>query len=105
MYEWNTLLPWVWKKRKNLTASTFHEMSYNFSKAGKESLAKTRSHVRVLSCFGPVKFACCINSCICYTGPYADLDKCPKCGTSRLNAAHVPTLVRNVTVLMRGFSG
>jgi hypothetical protein len=60
-------------------------MSYNFSKAGMENLAKTRSHVRALSRFEPVKFACCINSCICYTGPYADLDKCPKCGTSRLN--------------------
>src|SRR5258708_21526032 len=49
------------------------------------SVAETRSHVRALSRFGPMKFACCINSCICYTGPYADLDKCAKCGTSRLN--------------------
>lgn len=73
------------KIRNNLTASTFHEMSYNFSKAGMENLAKTRSHVRALSRFEPVKFACCINSCICYTGSYADLEECPKCGTSRLN--------------------
>jgi hypothetical protein len=71
--------------RNNLTASTFHEMSYNFSKAGMVTLAKTRSHVRALSRFEPVKFACCINSCICYTGPYADLDECPNCGTSRLD--------------------
>jgi Transposase family tnp2 len=40
---------------------------------------------RALSRFEPVKFVCCINSCVCYTGPYADLDKCPRCGTSRLN--------------------
>src|SRR6266849_7521667 len=32
-----------------------------------------------------MKFACCINLCICYTGPYANLDKCPNCKTSRLN--------------------
>jgi len=50
-----------------------------------ENLAKTRSHVRALSRCEPVKIACCINSCICYTGQYADLDKCPKCKTSRLN--------------------
>jgi Transposase family tnp2 len=73
------------KIRNNLTASTFHEMSYNFSKAGMKNLAETRSHVRALSRFEPVKFACCINSCICYTGPYADYDKCPNCGISRLN--------------------
>ena len=50
-----------------------------------KDLAKTRSHVRDLSRFEPVKFVCCINSCICYTGPYADLDKCPKCETLRLD--------------------
>jgi hypothetical protein len=27
--------------------------------------------------FEPVEFACCINSCICYTGPYADLEEWP----------------------------
>ena len=48
-------------------------------------IAKTRSHVRALARFEPVEFACCINSCICYTALYADLDKCPNCKTSRLN--------------------
>src|SRR6266852_7528973 len=50
-----------------------------------QNLAKTQSHVWALACFEPVKFTCCINLCICYTGPYADLDKCPNCKTSRLN--------------------
>jgi len=84
-HDLDILRPFGMKIRNNLTASTFHEMSHNFSKAGMENLAKTRSRVRALSRFEPVKFACCINSCICYTGLYADLDKCPKCGTSRLN--------------------
>ena len=60
-------------------------MSYNFSKAGMKNLARTRLHVRALSHFEPVKFACCINSCICYTGPYTNLEECPKCRTSHLN--------------------
>src|SRR5882757_4319239 len=60
-------------------------MSYNFSNAGMENLAKMRSHVRTLSCFEPVKLACCINLCICYTGPYAKLKECPKCRTSCLH--------------------
>jgi hypothetical protein len=35
------LRPYGMKIRNNLTASTFHEMSHNFSKAGMENLAKT----------------------------------------------------------------
>ena len=75
------------KIRNNLTETTFHEMSYNFSNAGMKNLAQTRAHVRDLSRFKPMKFTCCINSCMCYTGLYADLDECPNCGTSRLNGS------------------
>ena len=75
------------KIRNNLTALAFNEMLYNFSKAGMENLAKTRSHVRSLSHFEPIEFACCINSCICYTGPYAELEECPKCRTSHLDGS------------------
>jgi hypothetical protein len=32
-----------------------------------------------------MQFACCLNSCICYTGPYAKLDECPKCKMLRLD--------------------
>ena len=34
----------------------------------------------------------CINSCIAYTGPFKDLDKCPKCATERYkeNSNKVP---------------
>jgi hypothetical protein len=84
-YDLDILRPFGMKIRNNLTAPSFDEMSYNFSKAGMKNLAKTRSHVWALSRFEAVKFACCINSCICYTGPYASLDECPKCGTSRLD--------------------
>jgi hypothetical protein len=89
-HDLDILRPFAMKIRNNLTASTFNEMAYNFSKSGMETLAKTRSHVRALSRFKPVEFACCINSCICYTGPYADLHECPKCKTSRLNESGQP---------------
>jgi len=84
-HDLDILRPFGMKIRNNLTTLAFHEMSYNFCKAGMVNLAKTRSHVRALSHFEPMKFACCINSCICYTGPYADLDECTKCKTSHLN--------------------
>ena len=73
------------KLRNNLTDLTFNEMFFTFPNAGMESLAKMRSHIQALSRFESVEFACYINSCICYTGLYADLDKCPKCKTSCLN--------------------
>ena len=50
-----------------------------------ENLAKMQLHVQALSHFEPMKFTCCINSCICYTGPYANLEECLKCRTSCLN--------------------
>jgi hypothetical protein len=31
----------------------------------------------------PVTHDMCVNSCIAYTGPFSNLDSCPKCGTSR----------------------
>jgi len=71
--------------RNNLTALAFNEMCYTFSKTGMENLARTQSHVRSLSCFRPIVFVCCVNLCICYTGKYADLDKCLKCKMSHLN--------------------
>jgi len=75
------------KMRNNLTALAFDEMVYNFSKAGMLNFAKIRSHVWYLSCFKPIEFACCINSCICYAGPYAELEECPKCKMSRLDGS------------------
>jgi len=75
------------KMRNNLTALAFDEMAYNFSKAGMLNFAKTRSHVQYLSRFKPIEFACCINSCICYAGLYAELEECPKCKTSCLDGS------------------
>src|SRR5260221_6833760 len=63
-YDLDILRPFAMKIRNNLTASTFHEMSDNFSKAGMDSIAKTRSQVRTMSRFSAVKFACVINYCI-----------------------------------------
>jgi len=39
-YDLDILHPFAMKIRNNLTTSTFHEMSYNFSKVGMESLTK-----------------------------------------------------------------
>ena len=37
-----------------------------------------------LACVVPVKYNCCINSCILYTAQYACLPTCPYCNEARL---------------------
>lgn len=59
-------------------------MSYKISRAGMES-DQDATPCSGSPAFEPVKFAFCINSCLWHSGPYADLDECPKRGTSRLN--------------------
>jgi hypothetical protein len=44
-HDLDILCPFTIKIKNNLTALTFHEMLYNFSKVGMESLAKMQSHV------------------------------------------------------------
>ena len=48
------------------------------------SLKTTLKRVQFLAGFQPERYDCCINSCICFTGPYVDLTTCPTCNTDRL---------------------
>ena len=84
-HDLDILCLFVMKTRNNLTTSVFNEILYSFSKGGMESLANMQSHVQYLSCFKLVEFACCVNSCVCYVGLYANLDKCLKCEMLHLN--------------------
>jgi hypothetical protein len=83
-FDLSILCPFMFKIRNNLATSTFNEMSHIFPRIDVKDLNKTWSHVQTLSCFKPMEFACCINLCICYTGLYANLNKCPNCNTLHL---------------------
>jgi len=84
-HDLDILCPFVIMLRNNLTALSFDEMLYIFSNAGMETLAKTRSHAQYLSHFEPIKLECCVNSYVCFTGPHAGLNECPRCKMLRLN--------------------
>ena len=84
-HDLDILRPFAMMLRNNLTALSFDKMSYTFSNAGMETLAKTRSHAQYLSRFEPVKLECCVNSCVCFTGLHASLNECLRCKMSRLN--------------------
>ncbi|KEP49798.1 transposase family Tnp2 protein [Rhizoctonia solani 123E] len=60
------------------------------SHASLPSLKNLRSRILALCGLKPVVYDCCKNSCVCFAGPFADLDACPECQTPRLNAAGAP---------------
>ena len=49
-----------------------------------------RSRVKFLSGFSPELYDCCTNSCVCYVGPHANLDRCPYCKADRFGANKKP---------------
>ena len=47
------------------------------------------ARLRTLTGINHVRIACCKNSCIAYTGVYADLENCPLCNEPRRNKKNV----------------
>lgn len=46
--------------------------------------------LRILSGLEFRSYDCCINSCVCFLGRYAELNACPICDEPRLNSAGNP---------------
>ena len=42
-----------------------------------------RAKAQSLAGIEPLRFDCCVDSCVCYAGHYASLEKCPRCGAPR----------------------
>jgi hypothetical protein len=51
-----------------------------------------KKHVCALSGLQPICYGCCINSCVCFTGPYEHHTTCPnpQCNEPRFNAKGLP---------------
>jgi hypothetical protein len=77
------LRAYAYKIDERLTDKAFNKLHFVFPTAPIESLKRTETRVQSLSGFQPVRYDRCINSCICYTGPYEDLGKCPVCSIDR----------------------
>jgi hypothetical protein len=74
------------KVEDGLTDVTFNKLHFAFPQASIDTLKNTEKHIQSLSGFQPVRYDCCPSSCVCYTGPYETLLKCPKCDTDRYKA-------------------
>lgn len=42
-----------------------------------------RAKAKALADIEPLRFDCCVGSCVCYAGHYASLEKCPRCNEPR----------------------
>ena len=71
------------KTQDHLTNATFQRLSSVFRDHTLPSWKETRSRVAFLSGLQSVVYDCCPNSCCCFVGPYADLDKCQYCNSAR----------------------
>jgi hypothetical protein len=74
------------KLEERLTDKAFNKLRFVFPQAPIDTLKNTEKRVQFLSGFQPVRYQCCPSSCVCYTGPYETLNKCPKCNTDRYKA-------------------
>ncbi|KIY52505.1 hypothetical protein FISHEDRAFT_35274 [Fistulina hepatica ATCC 64428] len=75
---------------KHMPLDTFQRLSLAFPESNIKSWYLTQKRAAELSCFNPEKFDCCINCCMCFVGPHADLARCLHCHEARLNARGRP---------------
>ena len=73
------LLGYTLKVEDHLSDCTFGQIAKAFPNSSQDSLKMVKKCVQSLAGFRPVHYSCCINSCICFIGPYKDLTECPNC--------------------------
>ena len=66
-----------------MTNNVFNKLRYIFPPAAIPSLRVTQSTIQWLFGFQLVRYNCCPNSCVCYTGHYAEYNQCPSCKTDQ----------------------
>ena len=72
------------KVEDGITNATFNKL--RFPQALLDTIKSTEKRVQFLSGFQPVRYSCCVSSCVCFTGPYEEWQQCPKCNADRYKA-------------------
>lgn len=72
------------KVQDYLSEGTFKKFRATFATPGLCTPQQARRRIGFLSGFNPIRYDCCINSCVCFVGPaYIDLMACPHCHERR----------------------
>jgi hypothetical protein len=79
-------------KMKHLTNQGFRDLPHAFPGVQVRSWKATQRRVGDMSALKPELLDCCVNSCICYVGKYANLEHCPfrDCAEPRYDTQHRP---------------
>jgi hypothetical protein len=84
----------LWKMKHNVPDAAYRDLRHlrPGSMDGMRSWKATQAQVGRISGLKPQLYDCCINSCMCYVGQYADLDCCPfsSCKEPRYDARNRP---------------
>jgi len=78
----------AWLIRSEVSRETFSSIPEAFSNFVGEDFPSAyylRARAKVLTGIEPIRYDCCIKSCICYAGHYKTLDKCPECKEPRFS--------------------
>lgn len=78
------------KVEDHLSDRTFNRLPKAFPNTSHDTLKMTKKRVRSLAGFRPVRYSCCVNSCVCFVGPYENLTECPNCKEARCMANGKP---------------
>ncbi|KAF7328598.1 hypothetical protein MSAN_02480700 [Mycena sanguinolenta] len=102
---------YAWKMRGRVTDHAFDMMRFAYpqtfgNEEGLPNLGAHKSRIAFLSELEPERYHCCLNSCICYVGPYENYTECPFCHESRLRPDGQPRKIFTylpITPRLRGF--
>ncbi|KAJ7728044.1 hypothetical protein B0H16DRAFT_1734811 [Mycena metata] len=87
----NDIRAFNFKADTQITDAAYNKLSLAFPQLGDlSSLSVLQRQMSFLSGVKPVKYDCCIGSCMCYTGNYAALQRCPFCHEPRFDADNKP---------------
>jgi hypothetical protein len=96
------LRAFAFRVQEHIMERAFKKLPYVFPGSHMPSWKIILSRVKFLSGLEPVLYDHCPDSCVCYVGPYADMDSCPYCkeprhdqhGRSCATFAYLPLIPR-----------
>ncbi|KAJ7669767.1 hypothetical protein B0H17DRAFT_894066, partial [Mycena rosella] len=87
----NDIRAFNYKTDTQITDTAYEKLSLSFPQlANLSSLYVLQRRMAFLSSVKAVKYDCCIKSCMCYTGNYATLQRCPFCHEARFDSESKP---------------
>lgn len=80
---WASVKTYKLQMEVNLGSNAYQKIRATFDDLNLPSIKALRHEMHNLCGLEPILYDCCKNSCLCFVGPYADLNDCPYCNHGR----------------------